>query len=667
MNEKVLSKKLWKLEVAEYIVLLMILVYVAVFSQFTIMRHYSFRSNAWDLGILVQSVASATKGELFTNNVELYYSPTGSYFGIHFCPILFTLVPLFSLAPQIETIFVMQSLILALGSVPTYLIAKHCLNSRLAALFISASFLLNPSMQGINWYDFTPQVFFPLFILSTTYFLKKRKPLMFLFFTVLTLMTLEQASYFFIIYLFYVAWELRADIKNILSPKRTLISFLPLIALAAVIIWVMLVSNIKYSLNPNPPEELLAIGNYELLEIDSISELPAKAFTNPDLFLKAIRFNFPNKLLYVLLNFAPSGFVSLMAPVAVLPSLLWLFLSVLSNWPPYYQVGFQYLAFTVPFIVIATIEGVQNLRGFVDAQRVNKFLFRLPLLLLMLGLIFSLIASPLSPIHKPRDFAYFRDYGVSAPSSLDKQLAETLKMIPDDASVITTPTIFPHLSTNLNAYVVPPFDAPSPRLFRGHMAYLKSVSYDYVVFAYYWNQLESDILYKEFIENTTTFGLFVTGAGFELYKKGYTGEPTKLAIKFSQKQLLTTDSVIVDDASSDSGKVIKLKKTQKEGSIVWFGPYITLAPGNYTANFRIKTDQTAVNELLTLDVWSKSLPTTDIAAYTVQGSDFRKSLTWQTFSVPFTLPQRTADVEFRGFDAASDVTIWVDYVEVIPK
>ena len=108
-------------------------------------------------------------------------------------------------------------------------------------------------------------------------------------------------------------------------------------------------------------------------------------------------------------------------------------------------------------------------------------------------------------------------------------------------------------------------------------------------------------------------------------------------------------------------------ESQEEDSIVWFGPYITLAPGNYTANFRIKTDQTAIDELLTLDVWSKSLPTSSIASYTVHGEDFRKSLTWQTFSVPFTLPQRTANVEFRGFDAASDVTVWLDYVEVIPK
>jgi hypothetical protein len=215
--------------------------------------------------------------------------------------------------------------------------------------------------------------------------------------------------------------------------------------------------------------------------------------------------------------------------------------------------------------------------------------------------------------------------------------------------------------------VIPPADAPSPGLFSGHLAYLKSLPFDYVVFTYYWDQLESNILYKEFIENTTTFGLFVQGPGVEVYKKGYTGEPKKHAIKFSQKQLFTNEAILVEDASSDSGKVFKLKKSEKEGNIVWFGPYITLTPGNYTANFRIKTDQTAVGKLLTLDVWSKSLSTSDIVAYTVYSEEFRRPLTWQTFSVPFTVTQRTADVEFRGLGAASGVSIWADYVEVVPN
>jgi len=74
----------------------MVVAYAAVFSYVTIMLHYSFRTFAWDLGIFTQSMTSATKGQLFINNVELYYTPTGSYFGVHFAPILGTIIPIFS-------------------------------------------------------------------------------------------------------------------------------------------------------------------------------------------------------------------------------------------------------------------------------------------------------------------------------------------------------------------------------------------------------------------------------------------------------------------------------------------------------------------------------------------------------------------------------------------
>ena len=44
-----LSRKLWKFEVAEYMVLLMVGVYTVIFSYFTIIVHYSFRTFSWDL------------------------------------------------------------------------------------------------------------------------------------------------------------------------------------------------------------------------------------------------------------------------------------------------------------------------------------------------------------------------------------------------------------------------------------------------------------------------------------------------------------------------------------------------------------------------------------------------------------------------------------------
>src|SRR3989337_1700729 len=93
MSNDVLTQKLWKFEVSEYILFLMIFIYSVVFSYFSIMRHYSIRTFAWDIGIVTQSISSASKGLLFKNNVELYFSPTGSYFGLHFSPIYFLVVP----------------------------------------------------------------------------------------------------------------------------------------------------------------------------------------------------------------------------------------------------------------------------------------------------------------------------------------------------------------------------------------------------------------------------------------------------------------------------------------------------------------------------------------------------------------------------------------------
>lgn len=669
MVKEVLARKLWKLEVSELLVLLMILIYSVVFSHYSIMKHYSFRSNAWDLGILVQSITSATKGELFNNNVELYFSPTGSYFGVHFSPILLAVVPFFHLIPKVETVLIIQSIILALGAIPIYLIAKHCLDKRLPALLLSAAYLMNPSLQGINWYDFHTQAFFPFFILSATYFLKKRRLLLFLLFIVMALTTMEQASYLVALYAIYCGWEFKKELKELISTRKPrLRPFIPFITLITVIVWVAISSNVIGIINPNPPKELKAVDNYKILEVNEPAEIPIKAITNLELTLKAIRFDIPSKILYILLTLAPSCFLAVSSPLALLPSLLWLFLSILSNWPPYYQLGYQYSAFTLPFVSIATIEATQNLSAAINDKMAEKVYIRISTILFIVSLILAILASPLSPIYRASEFRYFRDYGISTPSSLDDAVIEVLEAIPKDALMITTPAIFPHISPRPNAYVMPAENSPSPRLFKGNLRYLQSIKYDYILLTYFWDKSETELIYDQFIKGEEAYGLFVNGPGLELYKGGYNASPTRFTIRFSHKELSLGDSVVVDDYSSESGKVIMLKTSPEAGRFIWFGPYITLVPGNYTAVFRMKVDNLPEGKAIKLDVWSNSLPQRErIASYDVYGKDFSKPFAWHTFSMPFNIIERTADVEFRGLEAASDVTICLDYVEVAPN
>ena len=71
-----------------------IIIYTLTFSWFTISKHNSFTTYAWDLGIFDQGFwTTANLDRFFYNTCELHLNPSGGFFGIHFSPILFTLVP----------------------------------------------------------------------------------------------------------------------------------------------------------------------------------------------------------------------------------------------------------------------------------------------------------------------------------------------------------------------------------------------------------------------------------------------------------------------------------------------------------------------------------------------------------------------------------------------
>lgn len=628
------------------------------------MRHYSFRSGTWDLGILVQPLANAIRGIPFNYNAELYYS--SSYFGIHFSPVLFILVPFFYILPKVETILILQSIVLALGAVPLYFIAMNILNHRVLALLISLSYIMNPLLHSINWYDFHPQSFLPLFFLSATYYLYKGKSVLYQIFIILALMTLEQAFWFVLFYCIFCLFEVKGIFIKSISLKKTYhFIFNPIIAIFVSVVFYFLSSYIKFFFNPNPPRELIAVDNFRLLEINYIEEIPLKIINDPKLIIKAIRYDFPLKLLYILLTFMPTLFIALLSPIALLPALLWLFLSLLSNWPPHYQLGFHYTAFTIPFVYIAFIKGIKLLT--INGRKENdEICMKISSLILVISLFFLIFASPLSFLHEPGEFSYFRDFGISYPSSLNKGVSEVLYSIPQNSTILTTGTIFPHIATNPNAYVIPFINNPSPRLFKGIVIYLSKIKYDYIFYSYFWDKNEADFLYKNFIRNNDLYGLFIRGPGLEIYKLGYKDPPKNVSLRFSFRELFKADSEIVNDSTSDSGRVIMLKPLPISGRYVWYGPYITLTPGKYVVKFKIKVDHLVSGKIMKLDVWSNALGRR-IESLDVYGENFVKASIWHIFSLEFNLKERTPEVEFRGLESASNVGISLDYLEVIPK
>jgi len=666
-----LERSLWRFKISDWILMFMIAFYSIIFSYYTVMRHYSFRSYAWDLGLIAQSVASVVRGKLFTNNVELFFSPTGSYFGVHFAPVLFLVVPFFYLAQYVETLLVLQSVVLALGAIPVYLIVIYVLDDRVLALFLAASYMLNPLLQGVNWYDFHTQSFFPLFMLLTAYFLLRGNLLPYILFLLMSLSTIEQSAYFILAYVPFSLLEKRRRVFKSYGGrfnfKVILRRFLePIIMFVVSAAWIALSSTIKNIINPSPPLEIKAVSQFRLLGIKDPSEILIKAILSPSLALMALQYEFPKKIFYIILTLAPSCFLALLSPLALLPVFLWFFIAVLSNWTPYYSPGFQYSSFTIPFIYIALIDALKGIFSGLNGEIRRALARRVSALILLVGIILSMFLSPLSPVHKVRNYDYFRDYGVTTPSLVEDQVMRVIMGISGEPFILTTPTLFPHLSLNPNAYTVPPPNYPSPELFKSFVEYLKSnVKFDYVLITSFWDRDGANLIYTEFIKPSRDYRLMVRGPGLELYKRGYNGPPENITLKFTFRELYASEVTVVDDPTSEAGKVMVFKVSSTPARVIWYGPYIALSPGKYTVRFRIRVEQILDGRLIDLEVYSRHVGR--IGLYSVYGEEMGGSSAWQTFSITFSLKDRVSDVEFRGLSSGNAVTVYLDYIEVIPE
>jgi len=121
-----LSRRFSRRGFAECILFAMIIAYVAVFSYFTILKYCAFRSYAWDLGIFNQSLwTTLNEGRLFRHTLELFLNSSGSFFAVHFSPILFLVLVPYAALQRPETLLVLQSVVLAIAAYPLYLLVRE--------------------------------------------------------------------------------------------------------------------------------------------------------------------------------------------------------------------------------------------------------------------------------------------------------------------------------------------------------------------------------------------------------------------------------------------------------------------------------------------------------------------------------------------------------------
>ncbi len=521
--EKKLGLKIAGREIGVGLVYLMILVYTAIFSYFTILKHYAFKTYAWDLGISIQALSTTlNEGKFLYYTPELFFNVSGCYFRVHFSPILLLVLPVYAINQTPETLFVFQSFIIALATLPLYWYVKHVLSSRVAALGFALTYLLYPPLHGANWFDFHVQAFMPLFFFLSMYYFEQEKWKKYFLFVMLSLTIAESVPIVVAFIGIYGILKHKDQFYRMFRRKpfdEKKISVL-LLTIALAILWLWFsrwVQDTFFPINPVYEDFYRALDYWSVLGVkDDPLALPLYIILNPARVVDALMYDAYFKLLFLVMLFGSLLFLPLKSSV-VLIAFAWLGPALLSNYSPYYVLGSHYPLYVIPFIFLAAVKGLNKTQrnGFVKFGKTIRYL-------LLVGAIFAIFASPLSPLLSIANtqLPFFSEYYVPSIGEHELALQRIVNLVPKEASVLTQNHIFPHFAYKSNAYVY-----PLPQVF----AYAQEETHkyainlmlkaDYIVIDTNYDQETAYSMLSDVKQLSRFFSLYKSDNGVYLYAK----------------------------------------------------------------------------------------------------------------------------------------------------
>lgn len=402
-----------------------ILAFIIYFTIASFLRYDNFYAGRFDLGNMAQTVWNTSQGRIFQltdpNGTE-----TVSRLATHADFILILLAPFYYIWQNPKILLLLQSIIVSLGGIFIYLLARDIIKSRKIAVVFTFLFLFNPSVQRTVLYDFHPVVLATTFLLGAFYYLLRKKYLPFLFFAILAALTKEQV------------WLLVAFFGIYLIIKDKKIIFGTILGIVSLSILAFLFS---YAI-PNAAKGSHFVFSYYYEYGDKPAGIAKNIISNPGKIIQTI--SSPQRRMFLFQLLAPLGFMPLFAPLFLLfpaPELLLYLLSTNQNT---YQIYYQYTATITPFLFIASIYAYAYLM-----EKLIKFKRYLIILVFSFAFIMAYIFSPL-PFSREPNTAMFTN-----PYKNRDIVIDYLKKIPKNYSVAATNNLGAHLSNRENIFTIP--------------------------------------------------------------------------------------------------------------------------------------------------------------------------------------------------------------------
>jgi uncharacterized membrane protein len=367
--------KFLKKHLPECLLGLAILMYCAYFIFTSIIKMRYLYGNYFDIGIMHQTVFNTFKA-FTTFDFSRFLEMTDPYgpmqvkrMAIHNDPILAFMAPFYIFWSGPETLLVLQTLILAAGSIGLYLISleifKHDKIARWFGLLFAVLYLLNPSMQNSNLFEFHGVTLATSLIIFMFYFwLKKRLWISFIFF-ILTLLTKEQIGLTTAFFGFYVLWTYFQEAKyRIVISKKYIF---PIVIILLSISWFYaslewIIPMARGGTNHFALEYYGEFGDSPSDVVFSVLKQPTKAFEY--IFHQ-------DALTYLLKLFQPVGFLAFFSPLTLAIAAPEFGVNLISQNSNMRLIIYHYTAVLTSFIFIATILGTFRLYGWMQ-KKISK-------------------------------------------------------------------------------------------------------------------------------------------------------------------------------------------------------------------------------------------------------------------------------------------------------
>ncbi|MFL5628540.1 MAG: DUF2079 domain-containing protein [Ktedonobacteraceae bacterium] len=332
--------------IAWWLLLVVTLTYILEMGHQALLRYDTFKATAFDLGNMDQVLWNTIHGRLFqfTNQAVDWYGPP-TRLAVHFEPILLPLSLLYAYHADPRILLVFQTLALASGVLPVFLLTRTYLPEwPILASLMATAYLLSPAVLGLNIFDFHPIALATPLLLYAVLALTYKRYGWFILACILAASCKEDIPLTVAMLGLFLIWRYK----------------LPRLGIALTlgsILWSALAFGVII-----PHFYPGAQHNNFWYRYESLGSSPADAIINVVLhpWLLFTTFITLDRVYYLASLLRSTGFLGVLAPEWLLLALPGLAENILSTDPLLYSGAYHYNAAIIPFVMLSAIHGTRR-------------------------------------------------------------------------------------------------------------------------------------------------------------------------------------------------------------------------------------------------------------------------------------------------------------------